>query len=160
MKRDLIIKCKEDLKKDLRDYQRYIDNKICSYNRENSFFIRYHRLVLEGSYDGYDFNMVKTQLNKNLNISGYRNYIFRTLNHLIYHEYFNREVRLSPSELNKILLETLNYKGYEQFLNDLLNNIRDFQEYVLNKTIDRTFIYFKYPKYFKITKYSKYIDNE
>ena len=70
---------------------------------------------------------------------------FRTLTTLIYHEYFNREVRLSPSELNKILLETLNYKGYEQFLNDLLDNIRDFQENVLNKTVDRTFIYFQYP---------------
>ena len=146
MKRDLIIKCKEELKKDLRDYQRFIDSKICSYDREISFFIRYHRLVLEGSYDGYDFNMVKTQLSKNLNINGYRNYIFRTLTTLIYHEYFNSEVRLSPSELNKILLETLNYKGYEQFLNDLLDNIRDFQEYELNKTVDRTFIYFKYPK--------------
>ena len=85
------------------------------------------------------------QLNKDLGVSGYRNFIFRTLNNLIYHEYFNRESRLSPSELNKILLETLNYKGYEQFLNDLLDNIRDFQEYGLNKTVDRTFIYFQYP---------------
>lgn len=146
MKRDLIIKCKEELKKDLKDYQSYIDSKTCSYDRVNSFFIRFHRLVLDGSYDGCDYyNMVKTQLNKNLNISGYRNFIFKTLNHLIYHEYFNQELRLSPSELNKILLETLNYKGYHQFLNDLLNNIRDFQEYELNKTIDRTFIYFQYP---------------
>ena len=146
MKRDLIIKCKEELKKDLRGYQRFIDTKTCSYDRENSFFIRFHRLVLDGSYDGYDYyNMVKTQLNKDLGVSGYRNFIFRTLNNLIYHEYFNRESRLSPSELNKILLETLNYKGYQQFLNDLLDNIRDFQEYELNKTIDRTFIYFQYP---------------
>ena len=55
-------------------------------------------------------------------------------------------MRLSPSTLDKILLETLDYKGYQQFLNDLLDNIRDFQENVLNKTVDRTFIYFKYPK--------------
>ena len=146
MKRDLIIKCKEELKKDLKDYQSYIDSKTCSYDRVNSFFIRFHRLVLDGSYDGYDYyNMVKTQLNKDLGISGYRNLIFRTLNNLIYHEYFNRESRLSPSELNKILLETLNYKGYQQFLNDLLDYIWDFQEYELKKTIDRTIIYFQYP---------------
>ena len=148
MKRDLIIKCKEELKKDLNDYQSYIDKKTCSCDRVNSFFIRFHRLVLDGSYDGYDYyNMVKIQLNKNLSISGYRNFIFRTLNTLIYHEYFNRELRLSPSTLNEILLETLDYKGYQQFMNDLLDNIRDFQETELNKTVDRTFIYFKYPKY-------------
>ena len=147
MKRDLIIKCKEELKKDLKDYQSYIDTKTCSFDRVNSFFIRFHRLVLDGSYDGYDYyNMVKTQLNKDLGVSGYRNFIFRTLTTLIYHEYFNREVRLSPSTLDKILLETLDYKGYQQFLNDLLDNIRDFQEYGLNKIVDRTFIYFKYPK--------------
>lgn len=147
MKRDLIIKCKEELKKDLRDYQQYIDNKTCSYDRVNSFFIRFHRLVLDGSYDGYEYyNMVKTQLNKNLGISGYRQFILRTLTNLIYHEYFDRELRLSPSTLDKILLETLSYKGYQQFLNDLLDNIRDFQEEELSKNIDRTFIYFKYPK--------------
>ena len=152
MKRDLMIKCKEELKKDLNDYQYMIDDKTCSYDRVNSFFIRFHRLVLDGSYDGYDYyNMVKTQLNKNLSVSGYRNFIFRTLNNLICHEYFNGESRLSPSTLDKILLETLNYKGYQQFMNDLLDNIRDFQENELNKTVDRTFIYFKYPKY---------IDNE
>ena len=148
MKRDLMIKCKEELKKDLNDYQYMIDDKTCSYDRVNSFFIRFHRLVLDGSYDGCDYyNMVKTQLNKNLSISGYRNFIFRTLNTLIYHEYFNRESRLSPSTLNEILLETLDYKGYQQFMNDLLDNIRDFQENELNKTVDRTFIYFDYPKY-------------
>lgn len=148
MKRDLMIKCKEELKKDLNDYQYMIDDKTCSYDRVNSFFIRFHRLVLDGSYDGYNYyNMVKTQLNKNLSISGYRNFIFRTLNTLIYHEYLNGESRLSPSDLDKILLETLDYKGYQQFMNDLLDNIRDFQENELNKTVDRTFIYFKYPKY-------------
>lgn len=142
MKRNEIFEGIENLKRDLKDYRDIAINSN-DYDRINSFFPRFHRLVLDGSYDGeMYYNLMKTTLNKNFTIKGLEMIIIRTLNQLIYHEYFNRDHRLSNSQLKEILVESLGIPMYESLMNDLLDNIRDFQNDVLNLNVSHDFIKF------------------
>ena len=142
MKRNEIFEGIENLKRDLKGYKDIALNSNES-DRINSFFPRFHRLVLDGSYDGeMYYNTMKTQLNKNFTIKGYEMIILRTLSQLIYHEYFNREYRLSNSRLKDILVESLGIPMYETLMNDLLDNIRDFQSDVLTLEVSHDFIKF------------------
>ena len=132
MKRNEIFVGIENLKKDLTEYKAIALNSS-HYDRINSFFPRFHRLVLDGSYDGeMYYKAMKTQLNKKFTVKGLENIILRTLNHLIYHEYFNREYKLSNLKLKEILVESLGIPMYERLMNDLLENIEDFQNDVLS----------------------------
>ena len=132
MKRNEIFAGIENLKKDLTEYKAIALNSS-HYDRINSFFPRFHRLVLDGSYDGeMYYKAMKTQLNKKFTVKGLENIILRTLNHLIYHEYFNREYKLSNLKLKEILVESLGIPMYERLMNDLLENIEDFQNDVLS----------------------------
>lgn len=142
MKRNEIFEGIENLKRDLKDYRDIAINSN-DYDRINSFFPRFHRLVLDGSYDGeMYYKAMKTQLNKNLSIRGLEVIILRTLNQLISHEYFNQEYRLGNPRLKDILVESLGIPMYEKFMNDLLNNIEDFQNDVLGLDIHYDFITF------------------
>lgn len=127
MKRNEIFEGIENLKRDLKEYAVIATNS--SYNeRINSFLPRFHRLVLDGSYDGeMYYKAMRTQLNKKFTVKGLEMIIIRTLNQLIYHEYFNSEYRLSNPRLKEILVESLGIPMYERFMNDLLENIEDFQ---------------------------------
>lgn len=132
MKRNEIFEGIENLKKDLTEYKAIALNSS-HYYRINSFFPRFHRLVLDGSYDGeMYYKAMKINLNKKFTVKGLENIILRTLNQLIYHEYFNREYRLSNSKLKEILVESLGIPMYERLMNDLLENIEDFQNDVLS----------------------------
>ena len=132
MKRNEIFAGIENLKKDLTEYKAIALNSS-HYGRINSFFPRFHRLVLDGSYDGeMYYKAMRTQLNKKFTVKSLENIILRTLNHLIYHEYFNREYKLSNLKLKEILVESLGIPMYERFMNDLLENIEDFQNEVLS----------------------------
>ena len=132
MKRNEIFEGIENLKKDLTEYKAIALNSS-HYYRINSFFPRFHRLVLDGSYDGeMYYKAMKINLNKKFTVKGRENIILRTLNQLIYHEYFNREYRLSNSKLKEILVESLGIPMYERLMNDLLENIEDFQNDVLS----------------------------
>lgn len=127
MKRNEIFEGIENLKKDLKEYKAIALNSSY-YDRINSFFPRFHRLVLDGSYDGeMYYKAMKINLNKKFTVKGLEMIIIRTLNQLIYHEYFNREHRLSNTQLRNILIETLGTQLYERFMNDLVANIEDFQ---------------------------------
>lgn len=127
MKRNEIFEGIENLKRDLKDYKVIALNNS-EYDRINSFFPRFHRLVLDGSYDGeMYYKAMKIQLNKKFTVKGLENIILRTLNQLIYHEYFNKEHRLSNTQLKEILVESLGIPMYECLMNDLLENIEDFQ---------------------------------
>lgn len=142
MKRNEIFEGIENLKRDLKDYRDIAINSN-DYDRINSFFPRFHRLVLDGSYDGeMYYKAMKTQLNKNLSNRGLEVIILRTLNQLISHEYFNQEYRLGNPRLKDILVESLGIPMYEKFMNDLLNNIEDFQNDVLGLDIHYDFITF------------------
>ena len=142
MKRNEIFAGIEDLKKDLTGYKARALNSSY-YDRINSFFPRFHRLVLDGSYDGeMYYNLMKTTLNKNFTVKGLEMIIIRTLNQLISHEYFNNEYRLANPRLKDILVESLGIPVYEQLMNDLLDNIRDFQSDVLNLDVSHDFIKF------------------
>ena len=132
MKRNEIFAGIENLKKDLTEYKAIALNSNY-YDRINSFFPRFHRLVLDGSYDGeMYYKAMRTQLNKKFTVKGLENIILRTLNNLIYHEYFNKEHRLSNTQLKEILVESLGIPMYERLMNDLLENIEDFQNDVLS----------------------------
>ena len=132
MKRNEIFEGIENLKKDLTEYKAIALNSS-HYDRINSFLPRFHRLVLDGSYDGeMYYKAMKTQLNKKFTVKGLENIILRTLNQLIYHEYFNKEHRLSNTQLKEILVESLGIPMYERLMNDLLENIEDFQNEVLS----------------------------
>ena len=132
MKRNEIFAGIENLKKDLTEYKAIALNSNY-YDRINSFFPRFHRLVLDGSYDGeMYYKAMRTQLNKKFTVKGLENIILRTLNNLIYHEYFNKEHRLSNTQLKEILVESLGILVYERLLNDLVANIEDFQNDVLS----------------------------
>ena len=135
MKRYEILESIENLKEELKDYA--VIAKNSSYNeRINSFLPRFHRLVLDGSYDGeMYYKAMKIKLNKKFTVKGLENIIFSTLNQLIYHEFFNREYRLSNKHLKEILVESLGIPIYERLMNDLLENIEDFQNDVLNLDI-------------------------
>ena len=127
MKRNEIFEGIENLKRDLKDYK---DIALNSNERDriNSFFPRFHRLVLDGSYDGeMYYKAMKIKLNKKFTVKGLENIILRTLSQLIYHEYFNKEHRLSNTQLKEILVESLGILMYERLMNDLLENIEDFQ---------------------------------
>lgn len=127
MKRNEIFEGIENLKKDLTEYKAIALNSNY-YDRINSFFPRFHRLVLDGSYDGeMYYKAMKINLNKKFTVKGLENIILRTLNQLIYHEYFNKEHRLSNTQLKEILVESLGIPMYERFMNDILENIEDFQ---------------------------------
>ena len=127
MKRNEIFEGIENLKRDLKDYRNIAINSN-DYDRINSFFPRFHRLVLDGSYDGeMYYNAMKINLNKKFTVKGLENIILRTLSQLIYHEYFNKEHRLSNTQLKEILVESLGIPMYECLMNDLLENIEDFQ---------------------------------
>ena len=127
MQRNEIFAGIENLKKDLTEYKAIALNSSY-YDRINSFFPRFHRMILDGSYDGeMYYQAMKINLNKNLTVKGLENIILRTLNQLIYHEYFNKEHRLSNTQLKEILVESLGIPMYERFMNDLLENIEDFQ---------------------------------
>lgn len=142
MKRNEIFEGIENLKRDLKDYRDIAINSN-DYDRINSFFPRFHRLVLDGSYDGeMYYNLMKTTLNKNFTIKGLEMIIIRTLNQLISHEYFNQEYRLSNPRLKDILVESLGIPMYEKFMNDLAANIEDFQNDVLSLGIHYDFIKF------------------
>lgn len=142
MKRNEIFEGIENLKRDLKDYK-VIALNSSEYDRINSFLPRFHRLVLDGSYDGeMYYKAMKIQLNKKFTVKGLENIILRTLNQLIYHEYFNRDHRLSNSQLKEILVESLGIPMYESLMNDLLDNIRDFQNDVLNLNVSHDFIKF------------------
>lgn len=135
MKRNEIFEGIENLKRDLKEYKD-IATTNSIYDRINSFFPRFHRLVLDGSYDGeIYYDLMKTTLNKNYTIKGLENIILRTLNQLVFHEYFNREYRLSNLRLKDILVEALGIPMYERLMNDLLSNIEDFQNYVLDRDV-------------------------
>ena len=132
MKRNEIFAGIENLKKDLTEYKAIALNSNY-YDRINSFFPRFHRLVLDGSYDGeMYYKAMKINLNKKFTVKGLENIILRTLNQLIYHEYFNKEHRLSNTQLKEILVESLGIPMYERLMNDLLENIEDFQNDVLS----------------------------
>ena len=132
MKRNEIFAGIENLKKDLTEYKAIALNSS-HYDRINSFFPRFHRLVLDGSYDGeMYYKAMRTQLNKKFTVKGLENIILRTLNQLIYHEYFNKEHRLSNKQLKEVLVESLGIPMYERLMNDLLENIEDFQNDVLS----------------------------
>lgn len=142
MKRNEIFEGIENLKRDLKDYKDIALNSNES-DRINSFFPRFHRLILDGSYDGeIYYNTMKTQLNKNLTDKGLEMIIIRTLNQLIYHEYFNGGYRLGNPRLKDILVESLGIPMYERFMNDLLDNIKDFQNDVLSLDVHYGFITF------------------
>lgn len=142
MKRNEIFAGIENLKKDLTEYKAIALNSS-HYDRINSFFPRFHRMILNGSYDGeMYYKAMKINLNKKFTVKGLENIILRTLNHLIYHEYFNREYRLSNLKLKEILVESLGIPMYERLMNDLLDNIRDFQNEVLNLDASHDFIKF------------------
>lgn len=127
MKRNEIFEGIENLKRDLKDYKDIALNSNES-DRINSFLPRFHRLVLDGSYDGeMYYNAMKINLNKKFTVKGLENIILRTLSQLIYHEYFNKEHRLSNTQLKEILVESLGIPMYECLMNDLLENIEDFQ---------------------------------
>lgn len=127
MKRNEIFEGIENLKRDLKDYRDIAINSN-DYDRINSFFPRFHRLVLDGSYDGeMYYKAMKINLNKKFTVKGLENIILRTLSQLIYHEYFNKEHRLSNTQLKEILVESLGIPMYECLMNDLLENIEDFQ---------------------------------
>ena len=142
MKRNEIFEGIENLKRDLKDYRDIAINSN-DYDRINSFFPRFHRLVLDGSYDGeMYYKAMKIQLNKKFTVKGLENIILRTLNQLIYHEYFNRDHRLSNSQLKEILVESLGIPMYERFMNDILENIEDFQNNELMADLHYDFIKF------------------
>lgn len=127
MKRNEIFEGIENLRKDLNDYKVIALNNS-EYDRINSFLPRFHRLVLDGSYDGeMYYKAMKINLNKKFTVKGLETIILRTLNQLIYHEYFNREYRLGNKQLKEILVESLGIPMYERLMNDLLENIEDFQ---------------------------------
>lgn len=132
MKRNEIFEGIENLKKDLTEYKAIALNSNY-YDHINSFFPRFHRMILDGSYDGETYyQAMKIKLNKKFTVKGLENIILRTLNHLIYHEYFNKEHRLSNTQLKEILVESLGIPMYERLMNDLLENIEDFQNDVLS----------------------------
>lgn len=142
MKRNEIFEGIENLRRDLKDYK-VIALNSSEYDRMNSFLPRFHRLVLDGSYDGeMYYKAMKIQLNKKFTVKGLENIILRTLNQLIYHEYFNRDHRLSNSQLKEILVESLGIPMYERFMNDILENIEDFQNNELMADLHYDFIKF------------------
>ena len=142
MKRNEIFKGIENLKRDLREYKA-IALSSSYYDRINSFFPRFHRMILDGSYDGeMYYNSMKTTLNKNFTVKGLEMIIIRTLNQLISHEYFNNEYKLSNPRLKDILVESLGIPVYERLLNDLVANIEDFQNDVLDLNVHYGFIKF------------------
>jgi hypothetical protein len=142
MKRNEIFEGIENLKRDLNDYKVIATNS--SYNeRINSFLPRFHRLVLDGSYDGeMYYKAMKINLNKKFTVKGLEMIIIRTLNQLISHEYFNNEYRLGNPRLKEILVESLGIPMYERLMNDLLDNIKDFQNDVLGLDVHYDFIKF------------------
>lgn len=141
MKRNEIFERVEILKRDLRDYNKGI-TILNHFDRVNSFFNRFHRLVLDGSYDGYNYyKTINYKLTKNYSDKGYKSIIYTTFNQLLYHEYFNREYRLSPKQLDEILKEILQ-DNYNSFMNDLLDNLYDVREYENNITEERKIIDF------------------
>lgn len=142
MKRNEIFEGIENLKRDLREYKA-IALSSSYYDRINSFFPRFHRMILDGSYDGeMYYNSMKTTLNKNFTVKGLEMIIIRTLNQLISHEYFNNEYKLSNPRLKDILVESLGIPVYERLLNDLVANIEDFQNDVLDLNVHYGFIKF------------------
>ena len=142
MKRNEIFEGIENLKRDLREYKA-IALSSSYFDRINSFFPRFHRMILDGSYDGeMYYNSMKTTLNKNFTVKGLEMIIIRTLNQLISHEYFNNEYKLSNPRLKDILVESLGIPVYERLLNDLVANIEDFQNDVLDLNVHYGFIKF------------------
>lgn len=142
MKRNEIFEGIENLKKDLKDYKVIALNNS-EYDRINSFFPRFHRLVLDGSYDGeMYYKAMKINLNKSFTTKGLEMIIIRTLNQLISHEYFNNEYKLANPRLKDILVESLGIPVYERLMNDLLDNIEDFQNDVLSLDVHYDFIKF------------------
>lgn len=142
MKRNEIFEGIENLKKDLKDYKVIALNNS-EYDRINSFLPRFHRLVLDGSYDGeMYYKAMKINLNKSFNTKGLEMIIIRTLNQLISHEYFNNEYKLANPRLKDILVESLGIPVYERLMNDLLDNIEDFQNDVLSLDVHYDFIKF------------------
>ena len=152
MKRNEILKGIENLRRDLEDYKVIAKNGN-HLERINSFLPRFHRLVLDGSYDGeMYYNLMKTTLNKNFTTKGLEMIIMRTLSQLISHEYFNQEYRLSNPRLRDILVESLGIPMYEKFMNDLVANIEAFQNEELGLDIHYGFI--KFPCNLVIAKYN------
>ena len=141
MRRNEIFKRIENLKKDLKDYNKDIIT-LNHFDRVNSFFNRFHRLILDGSYDGYNYYKgINSKLTKNYTDKGYKSIIYTTFNQLLYHEYFECEYRLSSKKLDEILKETLQ-DNYNIFMNDLLNNLYDVREYENNIIEERKIIDF------------------
>lgn len=140
MKRNEIFKRIENLKSDLIYYNKVIIT--LNLDRVNSFLNRFHRLILDGSYDGYDYyKNINSKLTKNYSDKGYKSIIYTTFNQLLYHEYFEDEYRLSNKKLDEILKETLQ-DNYNIFMNDLLDNLYDVREYENNIIEERKIIDF------------------
>lgn len=141
MKRNEIFKRIEDLKSDLEDYNKVIIT-LNHFDRVNSLFNRFHRLILDGSYDGYDYyKNINSKMTKNYTDKGYKSIIYTTFNQLLYHEYFECDYRLSSKKLDEILKETL-HGNYNTFMNDLLDNLYDVREYENNIIEERKIIDF------------------
>lgn len=142
MKRNEIFEGIENLRKDLNEYKSIALNSS-EYDRINSFLPRFHRLVLDGSYDGeMYYKAMKINLNKKFTVKGLEMIIIRTLNQLISHEYFNNEYRLGNPRLKEILVESLGIPMYERLMNDLLENIEDFQNEELSADLHYGFVKF------------------
>lgn len=140
MRRNEIFKRIENLKSDLIYYNKVIIT--LNLDRVNSFLNRFHRLILDGSYDGYDYyKNINFKLTKNYSDKGYKSIIYTTFNQLLYHEYFEDEYRLSNKKLDEILKETLQ-DNYNIFMNDLLDNLYDVREYENNIIEERKIIDF------------------
>lgn len=140
MRRNEIFKRIENLKSDLIYYNKVIIT--LNLDRVNSFLNRCHRLILDGSYDGYNYyKNINSKLTKNYSDKGYKSIIYTTFNQLLYHEYFEDDYRLSNKKLDEILKETLQ-DNYNIFMNDLLNNLYDVREYENNIIEERKIIDF------------------
>ena len=141
MKRNEIFERIENLKEDLKDYNKDIIT-LNHFDRVNSFFNRFHRLILDGRYDCYVYyKNINSKMTKNYTDKGYKSIIYTTFNQLLYHEYFEDDYRLSNKKLDEILKETL-HGNYNTFMNDLLDNLYDVREYENNIIEERKIIDF------------------
>ena len=97
------------------------------FDRVNSFIVRFHRLVLDGSYFGEEW--YKTQVRKVRSIkteSGYNAIVRTNLNGLIRHEFDG--LLLSNKEFDRIAVETIGEELFNKLMEDLKENVKDFKE--------------------------------
>lgn len=114
-----------DLKEVLLQYKN--DCFKSEYDRVNSFIVRFHRLVLDGSYNGAEY--YKTQVRKAKAVkteNGYNSIVRTNLNGLIREEFDG--LILSNIEFNRIAVETIGKELQEKLMEDLKDNVKDFRE--------------------------------